>query len=67
MPDPTSAELAALLAKAAKRLLTALDRLDEGCTEPGFAGWENGNGIRVGDEIETARKNLAKLLTKINA
>jgi hypothetical protein len=67
MPDPTNAELAALVAKASKRLLKALDRLDEGCTEPGFYGWENGNGIRVGDEIQNARKNLAKLLTKINA
>lgn len=64
--DPTNGELAALLAKAAKRLLKALNRLDEGCTEPGFYGWENGNGIKVGDEVENARKDLAKLLAKLN-
>jgi hypothetical protein len=44
----------------ARRLLKALDRLDIGTDEPGFAGWENGNGTQVGDEIEAARKSLAK-------
>lgn len=46
------------LRNAAKRLLSALDRLDEGCREPGFAGWENGNGEQVGDEAEDADGNI---------
>lgn len=56
------APLARSMEKAAKRLLTALDRLDEGCREPGFAGWENGNGEQVGDEAENARQALRALL-----
>jgi hypothetical protein len=46
----------------ARRLLKALDRLHIGTDDPssGFAGWENGNGYQVGDEIEAARKSLAR-------
>jgi hypothetical protein len=47
---------------AALRMLAALDKLDEGCKEPGFRGLENGNGVRCGDEAERARKALARLV-----
>lgn len=50
------------LRSAALRMLAALDKLDEGCREPGFRGWENGNGVRCGDEAERARKALARLV-----
>lgn len=52
------------IAQAARRLLAALDRLDEGSASPGFAGWENGNGENVGDEIEEARHELEALLSQ---
>jgi hypothetical protein len=50
------------LDQAAKRLLSALDRLDEGCREPGFQGCENGSGEMVGDEAEDARQALRDLV-----
>lgn len=55
------------LRTAALRLLAALDKLDEGCREPGFRGWENGDGVRCGDEAERARKALARLVRGPNA
>jgi len=50
------------LEKAATRLLKALERLDEGSREPGFAGFENGHGEMVGDEVESARQALKSLI-----
>lgn len=50
--------------EAAKRLLDALDVLDEGCDKPGFSGWENGHGEPVGDEVQEARIALAKELQR---
>lgn len=47
---------------ASRRLLTALDKLDEGSNNPGFRGWQNGNGEDCGDEVEDARESLAALL-----
>lgn len=44
--------------QAAIRLLTALDKLDEGCNCPGFNGWQNGHGEDVGDEAQAAREAL---------
>lgn len=52
------------LRAAAMRLLAALDKLDEGSREPGFAGWQNGNGEPCGDEVEAARHELARLVRK---
>ena len=49
----------AQLRAASLRLLDALDRLDHGSREPGFRGWENGNGEPCGDEVEDARQALA--------
>lgn len=53
------------LRTAAKRLLIALDKLDEGSLEPGFRGWENGNGEPCGDEVQDAREAL-ELLVRYN-
>lgn len=50
------------LRTATHRMLAALDKLDEGCREPGFRGWENGNGVRCGDAAERARNALARLV-----
>ena len=48
---------------AARRLLDALDSLDEGCKDStGFLHWENGAGEPVGIEIEAARECLAEAL-----
>lgn len=55
------------LRSATLRMLAALDKLDEGCREPGFCGWENGNGVRCGDEAERARNALARLVRGHNA
>lgn len=49
---------------AARRLLAALDRLDDGCEEPGFRGWRNGHGEDVGDEVQDARESLAAICDK---
>ena len=54
------------LRAAAQRLLAALDKMDEGCIEPGFRGWRNGNGALCGDETERARKALYRLLRRPN-
>lgn len=55
-------EKAAAYYAAARRLLLALNCLDVGSDNPGFAGWQNGNGEPVGDEVEAARAELAALL-----
>jgi hypothetical protein len=47
------------LRKDAERLISSLDKLDEGCTGPGFRGWHNGNGVVCGDEVQDAREALA--------
>lgn len=44
--------------QAAIRLLTALDKLDEGDNHPGFSGWQNALGEDVGDEAQAAREAL---------
>lgn len=41
--------------QVAREYIRQIARLLEGCTNPSFAGWENGDGIPVGDSIETAR------------
>lgn len=46
----------------ATRILIALDATDRGCREPGFRGFENGNGEQVGDELQEAREELAALV-----
>lgn len=60
--DPDQVRRAPTIAQAARRLLTALDNLTAGCDTPGFAGWENGHGESVGDEVEAARHELHELL-----
>ena len=40
----TLAQLESIVGKVATRLLTALDGMDRGCTQPGFKGHQNGYG-----------------------
>lgn len=40
----------------------ALGKLDEGCRDPGWRGWENGHGEQVGDAAQDAREALAAQL-----
>jgi hypothetical protein len=40
--------------KAARTLVSRLQKMTEGCTDPKFAGYENGNGIDVGTNIDKA-------------
>lgn len=50
------------------RLLTALDGMDRGCTEPGFNGHQNGYGEEsAGDELQAAREGLAALVGHVAA
>jgi hypothetical protein len=67
----TEAELAMLLSNAvtdsSTRLLKALDGMDRGCIEPGFKGHENGYGELAGDELQSAREELAALVGHIAA
>ena len=65
--DPDQVRRAPTISQAARRLLDSLDRLVEGCEAPGFAGWENGNGVMVGDEVEEARHELRELLNQAPA
>lgn len=52
-----------VVAMHTKRLLSALDCMDLGCTEPGFQGHENGYGeSSAGDELQAAREDLAGLV-----
>lgn len=50
------------IVKAARRLLNALNSLEEGCTERGLLHYENGLGEPVGLEIEAAREQLEESL-----
>ena len=62
------AEENAKLRTSITRLLTALDGMDRGCTEPGFRGHQNGYGEEsAGDELQAAREELASLMGHIAA
>jgi hypothetical protein len=39
----------------AREYIRQVSTLLIGCTHPSFVGWENGDGINVGDGIEAAR------------
>lgn len=72
LPQLTANELAGIVNEAlmvhTKRLLTALDGMDLGCTEPGFNGFENGYGdSSAGDELEAARQELVALVGHVPA
>jgi hypothetical protein len=47
---------------AALDFLKTLDRMDDGCRNLGFRGWENGHGESCGDDAQDARDTLARLL-----
>ena len=47
---------------AACDFLKTMDRMDEGCENPGFRGWQNGHGEPCGDDAQAARETLARLL-----
>ncbi|MDO8728599.1 MAG: hypothetical protein Q7K26_01760 [bacterium] len=39
----------------AREYIRQVSTLLTGCTQPSFVGWENGDGINVGDGIDAAR------------
>lgn len=50
------------LRTGALRVVAAMDKLDEGAEQPGFRGWQNGNGVACGNELEQARQALTRLV-----
>ena len=55
-----------LVQKHVAKILAALDRMDHGCTVPGFRGFEDGYGDgSAGDELQDAREELEKLVGHI--
>lgn len=38
----------------ADKVIAALDAMQEGCIEPSWTGWQNGNGEEVGNRLEAA-------------
>lgn len=40
--------------KAARTLVKRVESMQDGCTVPKFAGYENGNGKNVGDGVDKA-------------
>lgn len=64
----TLTQIEAIVGMASVRLLMALDGMDRGCTEPGFRGHQNGYGEEsAGDELQTAREELAALVGHVAA
>ncbi len=64
----TLTQIEAIVGKASARLLMALDGMDRGCTEPGYRGHQNGYGEEsAGDELQTAREELAALVGHVAA
>lgn len=60
--DSTYERLSVEARAAATALLHRIDRLQDGCDDPGFAGWENGHGERVGDDVDDAIARLRAAL-----
>jgi hypothetical protein len=60
--DGTGERLSVEVRAATTALLDRLDRLLDGCNDPGFAGWENGHGERVGDDVDDAIARLRAAL-----
>lgn len=57
-----------LVQKHVAKILAALDRMDHGCTVPGFRGFENGYGDgSAGDELQDAREELERLVGHVAA
>lgn len=64
--DPTATTLQfhpkfGALDAAARRMLSALDKMALGCDKPGFQGIQNGLGENAGDEVQNAREALITL------
>lgn len=47
--------------RAARRLIACFERLNVGCRDTSWHGWEDGNGKNVGDALERARKQYYKV------
>jgi hypothetical protein len=47
--------------KASRTLIERYERMLVGCKEQSFSGYENGNGVNVGDAIDKARNTYSKL------
>lgn len=45
----------------ARTLIGLFESLLDGCSNQSFAGWENGEGQKVGDQIESVRSKLKAL------